>query len=102
MRVEGAQGAGPGLDLRTAEIGGIEGDLALEIGQGDRVVVDQSQRADAGRRALSGGGGPDSAQADQPHARGLQTLLPRPADLGQHQMAGIAFDFIVGEGHGPS
>jgi hypothetical protein len=29
----------------------------------------------------------------------LQRLLPRPSDLGQHQMAGVAFDFIVRKGH---
>jgi hypothetical protein len=29
-------------------------------------------------------------------------LLSRPADLGQHQMPGVALDFIVGKGHRPS
>ena len=44
-----------------------------------------------------------AARPDHEHARGLQLLLPRPADARQHDVARVAFDFVGrerGEGHG--
>ena len=41
--------------------------------------------------------GADPAEADDGHARGLQPLLAGAADLGQDQVAGVAFDLFVRE-----
>jgi hypothetical protein len=40
-----------------------------------------------------------SARAHDQHLGRFQLLLARPANLAQHQMAGIAFDFGFAEHH---
>ena len=52
MRIEAADGGGGALDLRFADIGRGMDDLALEVRQRYGVIVDDAQRADAGRREI--------------------------------------------------
>ena len=99
MRVQGAQPSGPRLDLEPTLIDGVEQHLPLQVGQGHDVLVDQAQHADTRRRQIQGRRASDAARADDQHPRAGQPLLSRPADLAQHQMAGVAFDFVRGEGH---
>jgi hypothetical protein len=99
MRIEQAEFRRTGLDLGSSDGVRVEDDLALKVRQGDMVIIDQSQRSDARSRQIEGGGRPDPAEAHQPHPRRLQTLLPRPADLGQHQLTRVALDFFVCELH---
>ena len=99
MGVKGLQGLGSGLDLESAGIGPGKQDLALEVGQGDGVVVDEAQGPHARRSQIEGGRRTDASQSDQANARSLQPLLAGAAHFRQQQVARIAFDFVVGEGH---
>ncbi|MNR11790.1 hypothetical protein D3C85_1281080 [compost metagenome] len=91
---------GARFDLGTCGVGGGEDDLALQVRQGDRVVVDQAERPDPGGGQIEGGGRADAAQADDQDTGALQGLLARPADLGQHQLTSVAVDLLVGEANG--
>src|SRR5690606_8146309 len=97
VRVQGGQPGLAGLDLEAAEVVFRKGDLALQIGQGDAVIVDQAQAADPGRRQIEGCRGADAAHAEDGHAGDLQPLLARAADLCQHQVARVALDLVVGK-----
>ena len=74
-------------------------DLALQVRQRDRVVVDHAERADAGRRQVHQQRGAEPARPDHQHARPFQRGLARPADLAQHDVARISFQFLGGQ-HG--
>ena len=65
----------------------------------DRVVVDHAERADAGGRQIHQHRRAEPAGADHQHARALERGLARPADLAQHDVARIAFQFLRGQ-HG--
>ena len=99
MRVQPAQAFGGRFDLGPAHLGGGKGDLALQVRQTHHVVVDQTQRPDAGCRQIEGRRRAHAAGPDDQHPRTLQGLLARPPDLGQDQMPGVAFDFVFRENH---
>ena len=69
-------------------------DLALQIGQRDHVVIDRAERADTGGRKVHQDRRAETAGADHQHGRFLQRGLARAADFAQHDMAGIAFEFV--------
>ena len=83
------------LDLQPTDIGGREQDLALEIGQGDLVVVDHGQPPDARRRQILDRGRADAARPDQDGMRIEQPLLPGPANLLEDDVAGITVELVV-------
>ena len=60
----------------------------------DRVVIDDAERADPGRGEILDERRAEPAGADDQHPRRLQLLLPRPADIGEHDMAGVTGDFF--------
>ncbi len=97
MRVQGVEAFGARLDLGAVGVVGSEGDLALQVRQGHRIVVDQPQRAHAGGGQIEGGRVAHPAHADNQHAGALQRLLAGAADLGQHQLAGVTLDLFVGK-----
>ena len=68
--------------------------LPLQIGQRDDIVVDDAERADAGRRQIFEHRRAEPAGADHQHARALQPLLAGAADLRQHDVARIALQFF--------
>ncbi|MNY02417.1 hypothetical protein D3C86_1349890 [compost metagenome] len=100
MGIERGQMLSACLDLGPLGVGGGEDDLTLQVGQGDPVMVDQAQGPDPGGGQIEGGGRPNPAQADDQHPCALQRLLAGAADLGQHQLTGIAVDFLIGEADG--
>ena len=101
MRVEGLDGALGAGRLRLADVVRPVDHLPLQVRQRDDVVVDDADRADAGGGEVEDGGRAEAAGADHEHARALQRLLARAADLPQHDVAGIALDLVGREGHGP-
>ena len=57
------------------------------------VVVGDPERADSGRSEIHQRGGTESAGADHQHARSFLFRLSGAADLVQHNVAGVAFEF---------
>jgi hypothetical protein len=80
--------------------------LALQVGEGDRVVVDNADRADPGPGEIFEHGRAQPARADHQHAGILELLLPRAADFRQQDVPPVAFDFggaerVAGHACGP-
>ena len=94
MRIERAHLFGGAVDLEPADFRRGVDDLALQIGQRDHVVIDDAQRADTGRRQIHQRGRAEAAGADDEHGRFLQRSLAGTADLAQHDVAGVAFEFL--------
>ena len=88
------------VGLRHADSVGAVDHLSLQVRQRDAVVVDNAERADAGGGEIFEHRRAEPARAYDQHPRTLQPLLAGAADFGQHDVAGIAFEFFVGEsGH---
>ena len=68
--------------------------LALQVRQRHGVVVDHAQRADAGRGEIQQHRRAQAAGADHQHARAAERRLAGAADLAQHDVPGIAFEFL--------
>ena len=99
MRIERVNHFGGAVDLAPSDVGRGVDDLALQVGQRDDVVIDHAERADAGGRQIHQDRRAEAAGADHQHGRLLQRGLPGAADFAQHDMAGVAFEF-VGRQHG--
>ncbi len=69
-------------------------DLPLQVGERHRVVVDDAERADTGGGEILDDRRAEAAGAHDQDARALQLLLARAADIAQHDMARVAFDFF--------
>ena len=78
------------LSLRLTDSLGVVDHLALQIRLVDLVVVDQAERADSGRGQVEGGGGAQTAGADQQHLRVQHLELAFDADLRQERVARVA------------
>ena len=85
------------LDLRLADPLGVVDHLALQVGQVDLVVVDDAERADAGRGEVQGGRRAEPAGADQQHLRLEQLLLALEPDLRDQQVARVALTLLGGQ-----
>jgi hypothetical protein len=85
--------------LGLADPAGGVGDLAVQVGEVDPVVVDDAQGPDAGGGQVEHQGRAQAAGTDQQHLGIEQPGLADPADLGQHDVAGIAQHLLFGE-HG--
>ena len=85
---------GGSLDLRPANVGCCENDLALQIRQRHVVVVDDADRADTRGRQIKQYRRTQSAGADDQHAGGLQFRLPRTSHFAQDDVTGIPFEFF--------
>ena len=83
---------------RPTSLGAVD-DLALEIGEIDRVEIDDADFADAGGGEVHGDGGAEAARADADDAGGANFLLARQADFGQDQMARVTADFVIVQLH---
>ena len=82
------------VDLRDADaVGGVD-DLALEVREVDHVVVDDAERADAGRREVERGRRAEAAGAEQEDLRVEQLLLALDADLGEQEVARVALALL--------
>jgi hypothetical protein len=94
MRIEPRDHRLGAIHLAIADIIGGKDHLPLQIRQRHRVVIDHAERADAGGREIEQHRRAEAAGADHQHACGLELGLPRPADLAQHDVARIAFEFF--------
>ena len=94
MRVEPRDGARRAVGFRKADIRRAVDHLALQIGQRHRVVVDHAERADARRREVQQHRRAEAAGADHQHAGAAQRRLAGTADLAQHDVARVAFEFL--------
>ena len=94
MRVEPRHRVGGALDLGPADIRRAVDHLPLQVRERHRVVVDDPDRADAGRGEVLDQRRAEPAGADHEHPRGLELRLPRPADVAQHEVAGVAVDLV--------
>jgi len=93
MRIEFCDRRLGGVHFALADIGGRENHLPLQIRQRHDVVVDHADVACAGRREIKQHRRAQAAGADHQHARGFQLGLPWAANLAQHDVARIAFEF---------
>ena len=75
-------------------------DLALQVGDVDLVVVDQAQRADAGRRQIHQHRRAQPAGPDHQDTRLQQFDLPFLADLVHDDVAGVTVQAFLGDFHG--
>ena len=100
--IEGSRGLLGAFGLGfTQTIEGV-GDLALQVGSADEVVVDDADAADAGRRQIHQERRAQAAGTDQQHAGTQQLGLADATHLAQHDVAGVALDLFLGEIHGGS
>ena len=94
IRVQRCQRQSANLRLGRPDIARHEQHLPLQVRQRHRIIVDQRQRTNTRRRQIHRR---RPAQRAQPHQRDLrlqQLLLPRPADLAQHYVPGVAFQLL--------
>ena len=82
------------VDLRHADPLARVDHLALEVRQVDLVVVDDPERADAGRRQVQRRRRAEPAGAEQQHLRVEQLLLALDPDLRQQQVARVALALL--------
>ena len=101
VRIEPRDRLAGDLGLGPADVGGAEQDLALEIVERDDVVVDHPERADAGGGEILDGRRADAAGADERDARREQLALALAANLLEDDVAGVAVELGVAEGHRP-
>ncbi len=99
QRVQRRERGGEACHLGLADAVGPVRHLTLQIGQLDRVVVDEPDRADARRRQIQRQRAAEPAGADHQHAGRAQPRLSDAADLGQQDVPRVALDFSLGELH---
>ena len=85
---------GGALDLEAADVRRAVDHLPLQVRERHGVVVDDADRADPGRREVLDQRRTEPAGADHQHPGRLELRLPRPADVPQHEVAGIAVDLV--------
>src|SRR5689334_7601533 len=73
--------------------------LALEIGETDGVEIDDAELADAGRGEIEQDRAAEPARADNQHPRRPELRLAGAAHFAQHNMAGVALNFLVAQAH---
>src|SRR6266480_649806 len=97
VRVEPPDHRGRAVDLGPAEVRSAVDDLALQIGKRHGVVIDDAERADARGGEIQQHRRAEPAGADHEHPGAPQRELPRPADLAQYDVAGVALDLLMGQ-----
>ncbi len=85
------------LHLRPADGGGGVDDLPLQVGEIDRVVVDDADGADTRRRQIEKERRAETAGADDEDAARQQLRLPRPADLIEENVPGVTVNLGIGK-----
>ena len=97
VRVEEAQLGRGALRLGHADVRREVQQLAVEVGQLDRVVVEDAEPPDARARQVQRHGGAERARADHEHARLAHGRLLGEPPLGQRELAPVALELGVGE-----
>jgi hypothetical protein len=83
------------VDLRTTDALRAVEDLALQVGEVDRVGIGQRQLADAACCEVERRGTAEAAGADNQRGRSAQPLLPLDPDLGKEDVAAVAEELLV-------
>ena len=97
MRVERIEALGGAVDLRPADIRRGVNDLALQVGERHDIIVDDAERADAGRSQIHQSRRAEPAGADHQDRCPLQRRLPGTADIAQYDVAGVALQFVLAQ-----
>lgn len=83
------------VDLAHADTVGVMNDLALQIGQVDRVEIRQMQLTDTGRRQIQRDRRTEAAEADDQHAAVFELQLPIDVDVLQQNLPAVAQQFLI-------
>ena len=94
VRIEAVNSIRGGVSLAPADVRRGVNDLALQIGQRHDVVINHAERANAGGGKIHQRRRAEAARADHQHGSFLQRRLAGAADFAQHDMAGIALEFV--------
>ena len=95
LGVDLAHALGRRLDLRPADARHAVRDLALQVGQVDRVVIDQRDAPDAGRAEVERHRRAEPAGADDQRMPVEQPLLALDADLVEQDVPRIAQQLVI-------
>ena len=97
VRVNGGQGRLGTFHLGCADRRRLMDDLALQVGQVDRIVVDHADGADPGGGQVQQHGRSKPPGADDQNPARQQLGLADAADLFQQDVPGVAVDLILGK-----
>ncbi|MNS70476.1 hypothetical protein D3C72_1038200 [compost metagenome] len=83
------------VDLAHTDAVGVVNNLALQIGQIDRVEIRQMQFTDTRRREIQRHRSAETAEADDQHATVLELQLPIDVDVLQQNLPAVAQQFLI-------
>ena len=95
LRIQRAQIRARRIDLAFADILGSVEDLALQVGEIDRVRVGERDAAETGGGEIERCGAAEAAGADDQRMRRAQPLLSLDPDLGEKDVAAVAEELLV-------
>lgn len=83
------------IDLAQADAVGVVDDLALQVGQVDRIEVGQVQLADARGGQVQGHRSAQATQADDQYAAGFESQLAVDVDVLQQNLPAVAQQLLI-------
>src|SRR5207244_12894605 len=89
------------IDFGLTDVGVAMDDLAMQVAQVDSVVVDNAERADAGRGQIERRRRTEAARADEQDFGRQKLALADGADLGQDDVARVAARLVHRERGAP-
>ena len=95
--IETADELGGERGLGLARVARAVDRLAVEVGEVRRIGIDDGEAADASAGERRNDRRADAAGADHRDLGGFQALLTGPAEVGEHDLAGVAGEFFVGQ-----
>jgi hypothetical protein len=95
LGIEVGHGLGQRGHFGLAHAGGGVGNLALQVGQIDGIVIHHCDLAHAAGGQVQGGGGTQPTGPQNQHPGGADALLPFNADLIEQNVARIAQKLVV-------
>ena len=99
MRIDRERGISRRQCLGPTDIARSMRDLALQIGEAHRVVVDDADRSDTGRGQIEYRWATQTACADHQHAGSLQLGLTYSANFPQDNVARVALELCIRKAH---
>ena len=88
------------IDLRRADVGRGVNYLPLQVRERDHVVVDNTESTDPGGGKIEQNRSAEPTGADHQYARAAECGLPGPANIGQYDVARVAFELFGAEHSG--
>src|SRR5262249_38151503 len=95
--IEPANYRGGAFGFRLTNVGCAVNNLALEVRERNRIIVDDRNIPDARRREIKQRGRAEPAGADDEDARALERRLPGAAHFAQHDVARVTLQFVRSE-----